>query len=147
MKEYIIIGAVGVGLVAVAAIVGLNSVNTNTTSKTAQEGAEVAGTCATSRAYIEDALQTTEADGMYYKLARKSVRMPVRTVLIRMQGKTRARDTAQNSRDFAKEKLASGVAGSEKRYYLDTIISADALLNILDCMEEKEKEKIEKAKR
>lgn len=142
MKEYIIIGAVGVGLVAVAAIVGLNSVNT--TPDTVQDGAEVAGNCATSRAYIEDALQTTEADGMYYKLARKSVRMPVRTVLIRMQGKTRARDTAQNSRDFAKEKLASGVTGGEKRYYLDTIISADALLNILDCMDEKEKEKATK---
>lgn len=133
MKEYLTLGAVGVGLVAVAAIVGLNSGNT-TRDKTANGDDAVAG-CAASRTHIEDALQTTRADGMYHKLVRKSVRTPIRGVLIRMGGKTRARENTLNSRTFAKEKLAEGVTGAEKRYYLDTIMSADALIAILDCLE------------
>lgn len=133
MKEYIVIGVVGVGLLATAAIVGLNSSGAGRDTNT--DGAETAAACPSSRLHIEASLKTTEADGMYYKLTRKSVRTPIRDIIIQMRGKTRARETAINTRNFAKDKLAKGVKGSEKRYYQDTIIRTEALLAILDCMD------------
>jgi len=133
MKEYIAIGVIGVGLLATAAVVGLNSADSTRHLDT--DGAENAAACPSSRLHIEASLKTTEADGMYYKLTRKSVRTPVRDIIVQMRGKTRARETAINTRNFAKEKLATGVKDGEKRYYQDTILRTEALLAILDCME------------
>lgn len=134
MKEYIVIGAVAVGMLATAAIVGLNSPGPMHDVET--NGVALAG-CPSSRMHIEASLQTTKADGMYYKVTRKSVRTPIRQVIARMRGKTRARETAINTRAFAKEKLAKGVTGAERRYYMDSILRADALLAILDCIEKR----------
>lgn len=135
MKEYITIGVIGIGLVATAAIVGLNSTDSGRSGKSDKSAA---GACPTSRAHIEVSLQTTEKDGMYYKVTRKSVHTPIRDVIIRMGGKKRARETSLNTRTFAKEKLAEGVTGSEERYYLDTIMRADALITILDCIDKQQ---------
>lgn len=134
MKEYIAIGAIGVGLLLTAAVVGLNSPHPSREGES-RGGDRVAGACPSSRAHIEASLHTTKADGMYYQLTRKSVRTPIRNVLIRMRGMTRARETAKNTRAFAQEMLAKGATGAERRYYLDTILRADALLAILDCIE------------
>jgi hypothetical protein len=135
MKEYITIGVIGIGLVATAAIVGLNSTDSGRSGKSDKSAA---GTCPTSRAHIEVSLQTTEKDGMYYKVTRKSVHTPIRDVIIRMGGKKRARETSLSTRTFAKEKLAEGVTGGEERYYLDTIMRADALITILDCIDKQQ---------
>lgn len=135
MKEYITIGVIGAGLLATAGIVGLNSADAVRSEKA--EAGDVTGACPSSRAHIEASLNTVESDGMYYRLTRKSVRTPIRNVLIRMRGKDRARETAVSTRAFAREKLAQGVTGAEKRYYQDSILRADALLAILDCLEQR----------
>lgn len=133
MKEYITIGVVGIGLVGMAAIVGLS---TSDSDKVAgKDKTATAEACPTSREYLEVSLQTEKADGMYYKVTRKAVRAPIRNVIIRMGGKKRARESSMNARTFAKEKLAAGAKGGEERFYLDAIMRADALIAILDCLE------------
>lgn len=134
MKEYIVFGAIAVGLLGTAAIVGLESKNPLGGAKT--DDGRSASTCPTSRTHIEASLQTTKADGMYYKVTRKSVRTPVRDVIARMHGKDHARKSAENALDFAQDKLEKGATGAEKRYYQDTILRSKALLAIIDCLED-----------
>jgi len=133
MKEYIVFGAIAVGLLGTAAIVGLESKNQFGSARTGD--GRNASACPTSRSHIEASLQTTKADGMYYKVTRKSVRTPIRDVIFRMHGKDHARDSANNALEFAKDKLEKGATGAEKRYYQDTILRSKALLAIIDCLE------------
>jgi len=133
MKDYIVIGAVAAGLLTTAAIVGLNG--QGTMRNVARGAAENAEACPATRMHIEASLHTTKADGMYYKLTRKSVQTPIRQVILQMRGKTHARQTTISTRAFAQDKLAKGATGAEKRYYLDAILRANALLAILDCMD------------
>lgn len=133
MKEYIVFGGIAVGLIATAAVVGLDREKLFGDAQTG--GLRSADACPTSRTYIEASLKTTKADGMYYRVTRKSVQTPIREVIARMHGKVNARETAKNARDFAKERLAKGATGAEKRYYQDTILRSDALLAILDCLD------------
>jgi hypothetical protein len=133
MKEYIVIGAVAACLLGTAAIVGLNSPGAVGDAPDNDAGPAIA--CPSTRTHIEASLHTIKSDGMYYRLTRKSVRTPIRQVIMQMRGKTRARETAISTRAFAQEKLAGGATGAEKRYYMDTILRAEALLAILDCME------------
>ncbi|MCG8544086.1 MAG: hypothetical protein MJE12_07745 [Alphaproteobacteria bacterium] len=90
--------------------------------------------CPTSRAHLEPKLKTRPDDGELYTQTLRSVRMDIATLLRLMGGPDRARGIATRTRENAEEKLAAGAKGAEKRYHEDTILRADALIAILDCL-------------
>ena len=98
------------------------------------DGKIQSASCPTSRAHIEPKLKTRPEDGVLYTRTLRSVRMDIETVLRAMGGPDRARTIAARTREDAEDKLAAGAKDAEKRYYEDTILRADALLSILDCL-------------
>jgi hypothetical protein len=137
MKRSIAVAVLGLLILSTAAIVINNDVGTD--YKVKPDSKNVAGACRTSLQHLEASLRTTPADGKYYNLVRKSVRMPIRSVILRMRGRTNARQAARNTRAHAQMKLAAGVTGAEKRFYEDTILRANALIEVLDCLKKKQR--------
>ena len=60
--------------------------------------------------------------------------MEIETVIGLMGGRERAQEIAALTRADAERRLADGAKDAEKRYYEDSILRADALLAILDCL-------------
>jgi hypothetical protein len=119
----------------VAAILALSLLLSPASIAYAAHGDEVAGACPTSRKHIEPSLKTTLEDGKYYEMTRRSARMPIDDVLQYLGGRAKARRIAHATRDDAVKKLEDGAKDAEKRFHEDTILRADALLAILDCLE------------
>ena len=98
------------------------------------DGKGKTASCPTSRAHLEPKLKTRPDDGELYTQTLRAVRMDIATILRLMGGPERARAIATRTRENAEEKLAAGAKDAEKRYYEDTILRADALIAILDCL-------------
>jgi len=90
--------------------------------------------CPTSRAHIEPDLHTLPEDGSLYESQREALHMPIDEVLRGMGGVSNAYAIAAATRARAAQALDEGVTGAERRYWLDTILRADALVEILDCL-------------
>jgi hypothetical protein len=105
---------------------------------TATEGGAPAA-CPDSRAHIEPLLNTVPEDGDLYKLQRQALHMPVTQILELMGGIRRAYAIAAATRENAVRQLESGAEGAGKRFHLDTILRADALVAILDCLAEQKR--------
>jgi hypothetical protein len=99
-------------------------------------GAEpvLAADCPQSRAYLEPRLNTRPEDGEYYAVQREAIRIPIADLLRRMGGPKRAEAIARATRAHARRRLADGAVGAARRHWQDTILRADALLEILNCM-------------
>ena len=91
--------------------------------------------CPESRAYIEPQLTTRPEDGALYDTQRQAIDMPIRDVIRAMGGMDAAYVVAERTRTSAKAKLAQGAKGAERRFHQDTILRADALIAILDCLQ------------
>ncbi len=89
--------------------------------------------CPPSRAYLEPELKTTPADGEFYRIQRESIRMPIDDVIAMLGGVEKAYAIAKATRTAAVTRLESGAKGAESRFHQDTILRADALIDILDC--------------
>ncbi len=89
--------------------------------------------CPSSRAYLEPRLKTTPADGEFYRIQRESIRMPIDDVIAMLGGVEKAYAIAKATRTAAMTRLESGAKGAESRFHQDTILRADALIEILDC--------------
>ena len=98
------------------------------------DGKSKTAACPASRSHLEPKLKTRPEDGELYTQTLRSVRMDIATVLRLMGGPERARAIATRTRENAEEKLAAGAKDAEKRYHEDTILRADALIAILDCL-------------
>ena len=90
--------------------------------------------CPEDRAYIEPELTTLPEDGRLYEIQRRAIRMPIRDVVSAMGGIDPAQTVAERTRAEAEAKIGQGAQGAERRFHQDTIIRADALLEILDCL-------------
>lgn len=90
--------------------------------------------CPEDRIYIEPELTTLPEDGRLYEIQRRAIRMPIREVVSAMGGIDSAQTVAERTRDEAEAKIGQGAEGAERRFHQDTIIRADALLQILDCL-------------
>jgi hypothetical protein len=93
-----------------------------------------AGGCPTSRAYLEPRLKTRPEDGEYYAVQREAIRVPIARLLKRMGGPRRAHAIARAVRAHARRKLAEGAVGAARRNWQDTVLRAEALIEILTCM-------------
>lgn len=91
--------------------------------------------CPESRAYIERDLTTRPEDGALYETQRHAIGMPIRDVIRAMGGIDAAYVVAERTRASAEAKLAAGARGAERRFHQDTILRADALIAILDCLQ------------
>ena len=91
--------------------------------------------CPETRAYIEQSLSTRPEDGRLYEIQRRAVRMPVRELVRLMGGIERAYVVAEQTRAEARAHIDRGAQGGERRFHQDTILRADALIEILDCMQ------------
>lgn len=91
--------------------------------------------CPETRAYIEQSLSTRPEDGRLYDLQRQAVRMPVRELVRMMGGIERAYLIAEQTRAEAQAHIDRGAQGGQRRFHQDTILRADALIEILDCMQ------------
>ena len=90
--------------------------------------------CPEGRAYIEPELTTLPEDGRLYEIQRRAIRMSIREVVQAMGGIDSAQTVAERTRAEAETKIGQGAQGAERRFHQDTIIRADALLEILDCL-------------
>lgn len=91
--------------------------------------------CPQSREFLASALKTRPEDGVYYDRTRRSIRMRIDDVLAFMGGRKKAREIATINRETALQRIEAGATGAERRYREDTVLRADALLQILDCLE------------
>lgn len=89
--------------------------------------------CPSSRAYLEPKLKTTPADGKFYRIQRESIQMPIDDVIALLGGVDETYAIAKATRTAAVTRIASGAKGAERRFHEDTILRADALIEILDC--------------
>lgn len=96
-------------------------------------GAASDDACPSSRAYLEPKLKTTPADGDYYRIQRESIRMPIDDVIALLGGVDKAYAIAGATRAHAVARIEAGAEGAERRFHEDTILRADALIEILDC--------------
>ena len=90
--------------------------------------------CPDSRAYIEPMLKTVPEDGRLYEIQRQALRMPIKQILELMGGIERAYAIAEATRENAVKQLEAGAEGAQMRFHQDTILRADALIAILDCL-------------
>ncbi len=91
--------------------------------------------CPENRAYIESELTTRPEDGPLYDTQRQAIGMPVRDVIRLMGGMEAAYLVAERTRADARARIADGAEGAERRYHQDTILRAEALIEILDCLQ------------
>lgn len=90
--------------------------------------------CPEDRVYIEPELTTLPEDGRLYEIQRLAIQMPIREVVRAMGGIDPAQVAAERTRAEAEAKIGQGARGAERRFHQDTILRADALLKILDCL-------------
>lgn len=90
--------------------------------------------CPKSRAYIEPELTTRPEDGQLYDTQRQAIDLPIRDVIQAMGGMDAAYTVAERTRADAEARIAEGAAGAERRFHQDTILRADALIAIIDCL-------------
>ena len=90
--------------------------------------------CPETREFIEPYLNTLPEDGLLYDRQRAALKMTIDEILSFMGGVERAYAIAEATRQDAEEKIAAGARGAERRYHQDTILRADALIEILNCM-------------
>ena len=90
--------------------------------------------CPEDRAYIEQDLTTLPEDGRLYEIQRQAIRTSIRDLVTAMGGIDSAQTVAERTRAEAETKIGQGAQGAERRFHQDTIIRADALLEILDCL-------------
>ena len=100
----------------------------------AEHGDAEHGACPETREFIEPYLHTLPEDGLLYERQREALRMHIDDILTFMGGIDRAYAIAEATRDDAEEKIAAGARGAERRYHQDTMLRADALIEILNCM-------------
>jgi len=98
-----------------------------------QEGPQY-GLCPPDRTHIEPLLNTVPDDGEAYTTQRMAIRMPIEQVVEAMGGVERALLIALVTKDSAQKTIDAGVGEAERRNALDTILRADALIEILDCL-------------
>lgn len=91
--------------------------------------------CPQSREFLASALKTRPEDGAYYNRTRRSIKMRIDDVLAFLGGREKAREIATLNRETALKRIEAGAKGAEKRYREDTVLRADALLQILDCLD------------
>lgn len=91
--------------------------------------------CPQSREFLASALKTRPEDGAYFDRTRRSIKMRIDDVLTFMGGRKKARAIATQNREAALNRIDAGARGAEKRYREDTVLRADALLQILDCLD------------
>ena len=91
--------------------------------------------CPKSRAYIEPELTTRPEDGQLYDTQRQAIDMPIRDLVQAMGGTESAYAVAERTRADAEARIAEGAEGAERRFHQDTILRADALIAILDCLQ------------
>ena len=91
--------------------------------------------CPESRAHIEPKLTTRPEDGALYDTQRQAIDMPIRDVIRAMGGIEAAYVVAARTRASAEARIAGGARGPERRFHQDTILRADALIAILDCLQ------------
>ncbi|MDJ0936665.1 MAG: hypothetical protein QNJ06_00755 [Kiloniellales bacterium] len=94
--------------------------------------------CPENRTYIEPELTTRPEDGALYEAQRQAIEMPIRDVIRVMGGMDAAYVVAERTRASARAKLAEGARGAERRFHQDTLLRADALIAILDCLQDGE---------
>ena len=90
--------------------------------------------CPESRAHIAPALKTRPEDGQLYDTQRQAIDLPVRDVIRAMGGMDAAYAVAERTRADAEARIAEGATGAARRYHQDTILRADALIAIIDCL-------------
>ena len=90
--------------------------------------------CPEDRVYIEPELTTLPEDGRLYEIQRQAIRMSIRDLVTAMGGIESAQTVAERTRAEAETKIGQGAQGAERRFHQDTILRADALLEILDCL-------------
>ena len=90
--------------------------------------------CPESRAHIEPALKTRPEDGQLYDTQRQAIDLPIRDVIQAMGGMDAAYTVAERTRADAEARIVEGAAGAERRFHQDTILRADALIAIIDCL-------------
>lgn len=93
-----------------------------------------AADCPASRAHLEPRLNTRPEDGEYYAVQREAIRIPIAELVKRMGGPNRAFAIAKATRAHARRRLSDGAVGAARRHWQDTILRADALIEILTCM-------------
>lgn len=91
--------------------------------------------CPETREFLAPELKIRPGDGDYYRNTLRSMKMKISDVLRYLGGPKRTREIAEWDRDMAEKRLTEGADGAEKRYSQDTVLRADALLRILDCLE------------
>ncbi|MDJ0609391.1 MAG: hypothetical protein QNJ67_10480 [Kiloniellales bacterium] len=96
------------------------------------------GFCPETREFVAPLLQTRPEDGLLYEQQRAAIRMPIAQILEFMGGIERAFAIAEATRADAERRIAAGALGAELRYHQDTVLRADALIEILLCLTETE---------
>ncbi len=91
--------------------------------------------CPQSREFLASALKTRPEDGAYFDRTQRSIKMRIDDVLTFLGGQKNARAIAEVNRETALKRIETGAKGAEKRYREDTVLRADALLQILDCLD------------
>ena len=91
------------------------------------------GSCPSSRSYLAPQLKSIPEDGELHRIQRQAIEMPIEQVLQLMGGPERAREIAADTRARAAQIIADGAEGAERRFHEDTILRADALIEILNC--------------
>ena len=100
----------------------------------AQQEPEIWAGCPESRTALAPLLNTQPEDGELYERQRAALDMHIGDILRLMGGVGQAYQIAAATRADAQGRLEAGAAGAERRYHLDTILRADALIEILDCI-------------
>ena len=90
--------------------------------------------CPEDRVHLEPALTTLPEDGRLYEIQRQAIRMSIRDLVTAMGGVDAAQTVAERTRAEAETKIGQGAQGAERRFHQDTILRADSLLEILDCL-------------
>ncbi len=90
--------------------------------------------CPETREFVAPLMQTRPEDGLLYERQRAAIGMHIDKILEFMGGVERAYAIAEATRADAERRIAAGALGAKLRYHLDTVLRADALIEILNCM-------------
>ncbi|HAT34583.1 MAG TPA: hypothetical protein DCS82_02620 [Rhodospirillaceae bacterium] len=91
--------------------------------------------CPINREHISPLLRTVPADGRLFAIQRQAVGMHIDEVVKIMGGEEKAMAIAQGTKHIAEQKFKNDdyMTQAEKRFNYDTILRANALIEILKC--------------
>ena len=91
--------------------------------------------CPVNREHVVPLLRTQPADGRLYAIQRQAVGMHIDEVIKSMGGQKKAMTVAEGTKAFTQKMFDRDeyMTQAEKRFYYDTILRSNALIEILRC--------------